>query len=96
MQSKQADFSAKGLGLVAISVDELAANRALTDKLGLGFPILSDPKAEATRAFGVFDADNEVAWPAIFIIDKDGTVVKRWLADTYSQRVATDDVLRDL
>ncbi len=96
MQSKQADFSAKGLGLVAISVDEVAAGRALTDKLGLGFSILSDPKAEAVRAFGVFDEDNEIAWPSIFIVSKDGTIVKRWLADTYSQRVATDDVLREL
>lgn len=96
MQSKQADFSAKGLGLVAISVDEVAAGRALTDKLGLGFPILSDHKAEAIRAFGVFDEDTEIAWPSIFVVGKDGTVLKRWLADTYSQRVATDDVLRDL
>jgi len=96
LQSKQADFSAKGLGLVAISVDEVAAGRALTDKLGLGFPIVSDPKAEAIRALGVFDDDTEIAWPSIFVVAKDGTIVKRWLADTYSQRVATDDVLRDL
>jgi peroxiredoxin len=96
LQSKQADFSAKGLGLVAISVDEVAAGRAMTDKLGLGFPILSDPKAEAIRAFGVFDEDTEIAWPSIFVVGKDGTVLQRWLADTYSQRVATDDVLRDL
>lgn len=96
MQSNQAGFSAKGLGLVAISVDAVAAGRALTDKLGLGFPILSDPKADAIRAFGVFDEDTEIAWPSIFVVDKDGTIVKRWLADTYSQRVATDDVLRDL
>ena len=96
LQSKQADFAAKGLGLVAISVDEVPAGRALTAKLGLGFPILSDPKAEAIRAFGVFDEDTEIAWASIFVVDKDGTIVKRWLADTYSQRVATDDVLRDL
>lgn len=68
----------------------------MTDKLGLGFPILADPKAEVIRAFGVFDEDTEIAWPSIFIVGKDGTITKRWLADTYSQRVATDDVLRDL
>ena len=96
MQSKQADFSAKGLGLVAISVDEVATGRAMTDKLGLGFPILSDPKAEVIRAFGVLDEDTEIAWPSIFVIGSDGTILQRWLADTYSQRVATDDVLRDL
>ncbi|MBA3458208.1 MAG: peroxiredoxin family protein [Deltaproteobacteria bacterium] len=96
MQSKHADFTRLDLGLVAISIDEVAAGRAMTDKLGLGFPIVSDPKADAIRAFGVFDEDTEIAWPSIFIVGKDGTIVKRWLADTYSQRVATDDVLRDL
>ena len=81
---------------MAISVDEVPAGRALTDKLGLGFPILSDPKATAIRAFGVYDEDTEIAWPSIFVVAKDGTVVKRWLADTYKERIATDDVLKDL
>ncbi len=68
----------------------------MTDKLGLGFPILSDPKAATIRAFGVFDEDTEIAWPSFFLVGKDGTIAKRWLADTYSQRVSTEDVLRDL
>jgi len=68
----------------------------MVGKLGLGFPILADPTGAAIKAFGVFDPDTEIAWPSIFIIGKDGTVLKRWLADTYSQRVATDDVLREL
>ena len=65
-------------------------------KLGLEFPIVGDPSAAVIKAFGVFDEDTEIAWPSIFIVDKDGTVVVRWLADTYSQRVATDDVLAGL
>ena len=82
--------------MVAIGVDDVAANRALTDKLGLGFPVLSDRDAGVIRAFGVHDAGNEIAWPAIFVVGRDGAIVKRWLADTYKQRIATADVLRDL
>ncbi|MBA3538989.1 MAG: redoxin domain-containing protein, partial [Deltaproteobacteria bacterium] len=59
-------------------------------------PVLSDPGGTVMRAFGVFDAETEIAWPSIFIINADGTVAKRWLADTYSQRIATPDVIADL
>ena len=62
----------------------------------LPISILSNPTGSVVKAFGVFDEDTEIAWPSIFIIGKDGTVVKRWLADAYNQRIATDDVLRDL
>ena len=44
----------------------------------------------------MFDADTEIAWPSIFVIGKDGTIVHRWLADTYTERIATPDVLRAL
>lgn len=96
MQSKQADLANKDLGLVAISVDDVAPGKALAGKLGLTYPILADPKGTAIRAFGVFDPETEIAWPSIFVVGRDGAIVKRWLADTYSERIATGDVLKDL
>jgi len=57
---------------------------------------VSDPKAAALKAFGVFDKETEIAWPSIFVVSREGKVVHRWLADTFSQRVATDDVLKAL
>jgi peroxiredoxin len=68
----------------------------LAERLALTFPLLSDPGGAAIKAFGVFDDETEIAWPSIFIVNTDGTVAKRWLADTYKERVATPDVLRDL
>ena len=44
----------------------------------------------------MFDDETEIAWPSIFVIAADGTIVKRWLADTYKERIATTDVLREL
>lgn len=74
----------------------MATNRALVDKLGLGFPVLSDPDGAASRAFGVFDGENEIAWPAVYIVDPSGTIVQRWLADTYQVRIETSAILADL
>lgn len=82
--------------VVAISVDPVAVNRHLADTLGLTFTVLADPTRAATRAFGVEDAENEIAWPAIFVVDRDGTVAWRWLADGYRERIATPEVARAL
>ena len=67
----------------------------LAERLGLAFPLLSDVGA-GIKAFGVFDAETEIAWPSIFVINADGTVAKRWLADTYKERIATPDILKEL
>jgi peroxiredoxin len=68
----------------------------LAERLGLAFPLLSDPGGAGIKAFGVFDAETEIAWPSIFIVNADGTVAKRWLADTYKERIATPDILKEL
>ncbi|MBA3540580.1 MAG: redoxin domain-containing protein, partial [Deltaproteobacteria bacterium] len=43
------ELAAKGISVAAISVDAVAANRALTGKLGLSFPVLSDPGGTVMR-----------------------------------------------
>ena len=69
----------------------------LGEKLGLSFPLLSDPGGtRAIKAFGVFDPDTEIAWPSIFVIGNNRIVLQRWLADTYKERIATADVLAQL
>lgn len=93
LQSKLPEMTKRDIGLVAISVDEAPAGKALASNLALTFPIIADPKAVALKAFGVFDNETEIAWASIFVVDKDGKIVHRWLADTFSQRVATEDVL---
>jgi peroxiredoxin len=63
----------------------------------LAFPILSDPARDVIRGFGVEDGENEIAWPAIFIVEADaaGTprVVWRWGADIYKERIPSAEVL---
>ncbi|MDQ3339036.1 MAG: peroxiredoxin family protein [Myxococcota bacterium] len=84
------------MGLVAISVDEPATSKVLAERLGLAFPLLSDVGGPSMKAFGVFDNETEIAWPSIYVVNADGTVAKRWLADTYKERIGTADILREL
>jgi len=81
---------------VAISVDPPERSHALAKRLGVTFPLLSDEDLSAIRAYGVEDAENGVAWPAIFIVGRDGRIAWRSLAQTYRERPASNVVLEAL
>jgi len=73
-------------------------NRRLSDKLGMDFPLLSDSDATAIRAFGVLHQAGgmggvDIARPASFLIDRDGSVVWRELTDNWRVRLRPERVL---
>lgn len=82
--------------MVAISADELTDSQDLAKKLGLTFPLISDVALELIKRWGVFDAGNEIAWPAIFLVDAKGTVRWRSLLESYKVRPASELVLNQL
>jgi hypothetical protein len=79
-----AELTALGLGLVAVSVDEVQRSRALVDQLQLPFPLLCDPAREVVQAYGLFNAKEKggIAYPATFVLDRDRTVRFRSLDRT--------------
>ena len=84
------DFHARGVEVVAISVDSNQDSRALCASQGYTFPFLSDPKAEVIRRYGVLhprggEDGQDIARPAEFLIDATGTI--RWVNLTGSIRV---------
>ena len=82
--------------MAAISVDPPATSAALAKKLGVTFPLLSDESRAGIRAFGVEDAENGIAWPAIFIVDRNGKIVWRSLSGTYKLRATSAQILQAL
>ncbi len=81
---------------MAICVDPLDRSKALAEKLGVKYPLLSDPKREVIGGYGVEDEENGIAWPAIFIVGRDGTVRWRSLAETFKERPTSEVVLQAL
>lgn len=77
-------------------VDGTDTNAALSRKLGLSFPILSDPRLEATRAFGVEDVGKDIALPATVVVGADGNVLWIYVGDRPADRPLIPDVLRVL
>jgi peroxiredoxin len=81
------------VSVVAISADTAEESRRLAANLGLQFPLLVDDHLVAATAWGVADAPNEIAWPALFLVDGDGAVAWRSLSRTYKERAPVDELL---
>ena len=56
------------------SVDDVETNKKFAESLDLDYPILSDPKKETAKAYGVVTPKREVAQRWTFYIDKDGVI----------------------
>ena len=98
LQSRIADIKAAGAEVVAISVDSQEDSRRVAEKLDIDYSILSDPRAEAITGYGVLHPEGgmggqDIARPAIFLIDTDGVIVWRWLTENWRVRVRPEQLL---
>jgi hypothetical protein len=71
---------------VGISVDAIAKNAAMVEKLLLPFPLLSDAKGALIQRFGVWNADEHIAIPTIAVVDQAGTIVYFYSGRDFADR----------
>jgi len=81
------EISKLGAQVVAISNDGPFANKAFAEKHNLSFPILGDYKSKTIRDYDVLMPhllhikDYDAAKRSIFIVDKNGIIVYKWVSD---------------
>lgn len=92
MARNQAAFDARGVQLIAISVDTVAQSQAMAAKLGIRYPVLFDDNAKvAGTLVGIDDAD--LAIPGVVVVARGGAVVFRQIASSKDDRLRTADLL---
>ena len=65
-----------GAVVVAVSADSLASHEAFAQRLGgFPFPLASDSDLLATRLYDVLDDTGKRSRRAIFVIDREGTIL---------------------
>lgn len=79
-----------------VSADESEQASKLAERLGLTYPLGSDPARTVIKAWGVEDAENEIAWPALFIIGRDQKITHTATLDTYKERTTVAAILEKL
>ena len=70
-----ADYQAKHVQVVGVSVDDCAAQQAFRQKYGFPFPLIADKDQKVSRLYGVL-APGGHAKRVTFLIDANGTVME--------------------
>lgn len=97
LQSRITEFEASGTRIVAVSPDSNDESAEVVRRLGLSYPILSDPDLDLTRALGLVHeaggpGGQDIPRPATFIV-VDGRIVWRDLTDNWRVRPKPDEIL---
>jgi len=101
LQSRLSEIQNAGAEVIAVSVDTTEESARLASKLGLEFPILSDVEQRAIHDWGVVHEGGKpgggaIARPAIFLVEPDGRISWRELAENWRVRVRPEELLEVL
>ena len=70
-------IAALGAEVIGISADSLRSHESFAEKLGgLPFPLVSDRELAAIEAYGVVNDRGTGARRALFVIDREGEIVR--------------------
>ena len=83
----------RGYKLAALSYDQTDVLQAFTEKRGLMFTLLSDPKSEVIDRYGLRDPAypvgskaHGVPKPTLFIVARDGTIKAKLFEESFKDR----------
>ena len=77
--------------IIGISRDTAEESRAFAEKIGVAFPLVSDPELAIAEAYGV--AGDEVAIPSVFVVRADKTLAWSYVGERTPDRPASQMVL---
>ena len=91
------DIQALNAEVVAISVDDLEGASDIVQKVGIPFPVLYDPSTEVPEAYKVFNLlGDKVATPSTFVVDQNGVIVWKYVANSIGDRPPSSIILDQL
>lgn len=100
LEKSRIEFLKRGLGVAAISYDGQAVLQDFTNRMKIGFPLLSDEGSRVIRSFGILNTtvtpgalDDGVPYPGIFVIDSSGKITAKYFEEKYQERFAPATIL---
>jgi peroxiredoxin len=100
LQSRYADITKQGLGLIAISYDNPDTLKRFSSSRGITFPMISDGGSALIKQYGLLNetADPKsrafgIPHPGTFIVDRKGVVISRFFEDAYQERYTAATIL---
>jgi hypothetical protein len=97
LAQRHQEITAAGGRVAGISVDSVGQNAAMAAKLGMPFPLLSDPGGEQViKPYGTWHEGNPFARPAVVIVAPDRRVAFREVGEDFADRLGEDEIIAEL
>ena len=100
LERKRKDFESRGVRIAAISFDTTEALAHFSERMDIGFPLLSDPESAIIRKFGVLNEevpkDHQfygIPHPVELLLAPDATVRDKFHEENYRDRFTAGRVL---
>jgi hypothetical protein len=100
LQSRYAEITRQGLGLVAISYDAPETLKKFSDSRGITFPLVSDGGSAIIKKYGLLNETVDpksrtygIPHPGTFVVDRKGVVRSRFFEDAYQERYTAAAIL---
>jgi len=86
-----------GADVISVVVAPLESVENWCQSAGIGFPVLADSDHVASEAYGVYNLlGDDLAAPAVFIINTDGQIVWRYVARQTGDFVQAATIIENL
>jgi peroxiredoxin len=82
--------------MIALSADAPADGQKVATELNLTYPILSDVYKNYIRQYGVLHPTEGIARPSMFLVNKEGKIVWKYVGMEASDRPPMDTVLQQI
>ena len=94
LQAEVDRFRAAGAELLAVAYQDVSRAKLMAELVPASFPILADADHAVSTAYGVFDllADG-LTTPAVFVLDRRGTIVWSYVGKTAEDRPTPAEIL---
>ncbi len=82
--------------MIALSADSPADGQKVASEMKLSYPILSDVYRNYIKQYGVLHPTEGIARPSMFVVNKEGKIVWKYIGREASDRPAMETVLQQL
>jgi peroxiredoxin len=87
-----------GIQVVGLSYDDPKVLKIFSDRMKIGFPMLSDPESKTIDAYHIRNAAAKgktvgVPHPGTFILDREGVIRAKLFLENFRVRHTTDELI---
>jgi len=98
LQRDLKSIDAAGVQVVGISYDNTKVLKAVSDRLKIAFPLLSDPESKTIEAYHIRNKAARgkaegVPLPGTFILDQEGVIRAKLFLEGYRERHTTEALI---